>query len=456
MATTNAVQEMAFRSADLHARTIQRRAVEAVIWGMPVVNYDLMLQEMLNKTAGRVNQVVYWGRPLDWHNQTLTPNPDTLYFMAFYNTRDVGPVVIDIPPGDEDGSLNGNIVTTWQMPLEDVGLLGADKGAGGKYVILPPGYDQPVPEGFTGLQSDVFGGYGLIRSNLRSHSSADVEQSIAYGKRVKVYPLSQAASPPATIFTDAKDVLYDATIRYDPSFFESLHRVMQIEPWLERDRLMVGQLRSLGIEQGKPFAPDAQTKELFTAAAREAQEYLEVIYGAGFPPFWDGSHWTMPAPPDVIKAQQSAWAGPDYPYESRGVGYSYAYVGLKRLGAGQMYLITIRDQDGEGFDGGRNYRLTVPPNAPVAQYWSVTLYDRQTHALIRNADRASRSSQIPEMQKNADGSFDVYFGPQAPVGKEANWVPTDPNRGFEAMFRLYAPTKPLFEKIWRLPDIAKL
>lgn len=114
--------------------TIERRAVEAVIWGMPAVNTDLMLQEMLDKTAAKVGQVVYWGRPLDWRNQTLTPNPDALYFMAFFDTKE-GPVVLDLPPSDAEGSFNANIVTMWQMPLEDAGLLGADKGAGGKYVV---------------------------------------------------------------------------------------------------------------------------------------------------------------------------------------------------------------------------------------------------------------------------------------------------------------------------------
>jgi hypothetical protein len=126
-------------SADLAGRTIERRAVEAAIWGMPAVNYDLMLQEMLTKTPGKVGQVIYWGRPLDWHNQTLTPNPDALYFMVFFNTKD-GPVLLDLPPADNNGSFNGNIVTVWQMPLEDAGLLGYDKGAGGRYLILPPGY----------------------------------------------------------------------------------------------------------------------------------------------------------------------------------------------------------------------------------------------------------------------------------------------------------------------------
>ncbi len=162
-------------ASSLAESALQRRAVEAVIWGMPAVNYDLMLQEMLGKTDGRVGQVIYWGRPLDSRNQTLTPNPDALYFMTFFNTKD-GPIVLDLPPGDASGSFNGNIVTVWQMPLEDAGLLGHDKGAGGKYLVLPPGYVGSAPAGYIPLQSDTYGGYALIRSNLVSHSDADVAE----------------------------------------------------------------------------------------------------------------------------------------------------------------------------------------------------------------------------------------------------------------------------------------
>jgi hypothetical protein len=440
---------------DVGQRVIEQRAFQAVVWGMPVVNFDLMRQEMLKKTKAKVNQVVYWGRPLDSKNQTLTPNPDALYFMAFYSTKD-GPIVLDVPPGDANGSFNGNIVTTWQMPLEDAGLLGYDKGAGAKYLVLPPGYAGPKPDGYVALQSDTFGGYALVRSNFKSHSDADVAASIAYGKQVKVYPLASAANPAPTVFVDAKDVQFDSTIRYDASFFESLNRIVQEEPWLARDRAMIDSLKSLGIEKGKPFKPDAATKKIFVAAARDAHEWLEQRYDAGFPPFFSAkSRWTYPAHPDVIKAQQNAFSEPDaYPVDWRGVGYSYAYVGIKRLGVGQMYLISIRDKAGKPFDGAKTYRLTVPPNAPVEQYWSVTAYDRETHALILGMPRASRSSQIPELQKNKDGSIDVYFGAKAPKGLESNWVPTDRKRRFELMFRAYAPTKALFEKKWVLPDVA--
>jgi hypothetical protein len=441
---------------DIARRVIERRAFEAVVWGMPVVNYDRMRQEMLKKTKAKVNQVVYWGRPLDSRNQTLTPNPDALYFMAFFSTKD-GPIVLDLPPGDANGSFNGNIVTTWQMPLEDAGLLGYDKGTGAKYLVLPPGYTGPKPDGYVALQSDTFGGYALIRSNFKSHSAADVAKSVAYGKQVKVYPLASATSPAPTVFVDAKDVLFDSTIRYDASFFESLNRVVQEEPWLARDRAMIDSLKSLGIEKGKPFKPNAATKEIFAAAARDAHAWLEQRYDAGFPQFFSPrSRWTYPAHPDVIKAQQNAFSEPDaYPVDLRGVGYSYAYVGIKHLGVGQMYLISIRDKAGKPFDGAKNYRLKVPPNAPVEQYWSVTAYDRATHALIRGMPRASRSSQVPELRKNDDGSIDVYFGPKPPKNMESNWVPTDHKRRFELMFRAYAPTKALFEKKWVLPDVER-
>jgi hypothetical protein len=454
-ALTNAAPAMSGK--DLARRKIERRAVEAAIWGIPAVNYDLMLQEMLSKTPGKVNQVIYWGRPLDWHNQTLTPNPDTLYFMAFFNTKDAGPIVIEIPPAGDDGTLNANFVNLWQEPLDDAGLLGVDKGAGVKLVVLPPGYTGKVPEGYEALQPGSFGSYVLIRSTLKSHDDASVARSIAYGKRVKVYPLSQASSPPATVFTDVKEVLFDSTIRYDATFYEGLDRIVQNEPWLDRDRAMIDQLKSIGIEKGKPFAPDAATKEGLSKGIREAQLSLEAQYDAGLPPFFEGTHWTYPTFPEFIQAAAAGFTDPNsYLTDIRGLAYSYAFIGIKHLGAGQFYLINIKDKDGESYEGGKTYRLNVPPNVPTEQYWSLTAYDRQTHALIKNVNRASRASNSSEARKNSNGSVDIYLGPKAPEGKESNWIPTDPAREFELMFRLYGPTKVFFDKLWKLSDVEKL
>src|SRR5262249_52958272 len=150
-----------------------------------------------------------------------------------------GPIVIDVPPASADGSLNANIVNIWQQPLEDAGLMGVDAGKGAKLLMLPPGYSQPIPDGYEALQPNTNGSYVLFRSNLQSHSDADVAKSIAYARRIRVYPLSQASNPPATMFTDVKDVLFDSTIRYDDSFFTHLDRIVQSEPWLDRDRAMI-------------------------------------------------------------------------------------------------------------------------------------------------------------------------------------------------------------------------
>lgn len=450
-----AAQPADFTPEALKSRAIARRAVEAVVWGMPAVNYDLMLQEMRDTTGARPNQVLFWGQPLDWKNQTLTPNPDTLYFMAFFDTRD-GPVVLDVPAATGDSSLNGNIVTVWQMPLEDVGRLGVDKGAGGRFVVLPPGFDATVPEGFTPLQSDTYGGYALVRSNLKSHSPEDVAAAVAYGREFAIYPLAQAESPPETVFTDANGILFDSTIRYDASFFDHLNRIVQTEPWLDRDRAMIDVLKTVGIEKGQSFSPDAATRAALSAAAVEAHAYLEGMYDAGWGSFYEGTQWRPAASPALVPSAQSGYTLPDaYPVDLRGMSYTFAFVGLKRLGTGQFYLLAIDDKDGAPLDGASTYRLTVPAQVPVDQYWSVTAYDRDTHALIRDVPRASRSSQIPELAKNPDGSVDIWFGPEAPEGKDANWVPTDPARDFELMFRLYGPTAAFFDKSWTLPDIGK-
>ncbi|WP_448150833.1 DUF1254 domain-containing protein [Labrys miyagiensis] len=440
---------------ELHRRAVERRAVEAVIWGMPAVNADLMLQAMLSSTKAKVNEIVYWSRPVNWKNQTLTPNPDSIYLMSFWNVKD-GPVVIEIPPA-RGGSIAGNIVDAWQMPLEDAGPAGADHGKGGKYLILPPGYEGKTPAGYIVLHSGTYSGFALLRSNLASHANADIERSVAYGRQIRVYPLSRAADPPPTPFTDAYDILFDSTIRYDASFFGNLDHVVQTEPWLDRDRVMIDQLRTLGIEKGKPFNPDQETRNALDAGAKEARTFLAERYDQGFPVINEGIRWFPAALPEMVQAAQGGYADPNsYPVDARGVTYTLGFTGIKRLGTAQFYLMANKDKAGDAFDGGATYRLTVPAKAPVRQYWSVTVYDRQTHALVRNVDRASLASISPGTHLNGDGSVDVFFGPKAPAGQEANWVPTDPKGSFELLFRLYGPEKPLFDKSWKLPDVEKV
>src|SRR4029450_10290359 len=179
-----------FSAEALALRALERRAVEAVIWGMPAVNYERMLQAALANGA-KANQVVYWSRPVDWRNQTLTPNPDTIYLMPIYDTT-TGPVVLEIPPARGDGSIVGSIDDGWQNPLADVGPAGSDNGKGGKYLILPPGHKEELPPDYIALRSMTYRGFALLRSSIKSSSDDDIAKAVAYGKRIKFYPLAKA------------------------------------------------------------------------------------------------------------------------------------------------------------------------------------------------------------------------------------------------------------------------
>jgi hypothetical protein len=432
---------------------VEWRAIEAMIWGMPAVNLELMRQAMLRTTQARTNLILYWSDLLDWKCQTLTPNSDVIYLKPFFDTREVGPIVIEIPPAD-DGVINGTLMDAWQAPLEDVGPAGLDGGAGGRYLILPPGYDSPIPPGYYVFRPATFSGYGLLRSILRSGSASDLAKAVAYGRRIRLYPLSAAGNPPPTTLVDANGALFDSTIPYDARFFEHLDRVVQKEPWLQRDRAMIDTLRTVGIEKGKRFAPDESRRRLLDTAAARANALLDRRFERLFDsPYWPGTRWAFPASQDLALELTQNFPDPNrYALDERGLLFTYAFFAPRRLGKGQFWLMSHTDATGASLEGGRSYRLRVPPKVPIRQYWSMTAYDRTTHAFIRDVSATSRSSQTPGLRENRDGSVDLWLGPTAPKGWERNWLPTDPSRRFELMARFYGPEPALFDGTWTLSD----
>jgi hypothetical protein len=315
---------------DLARSTIERRAIEAVIWGMPAVNLELMLQAMIGSAKGKPNQTVYWSRLPDWKNQTLTPNPDVIYLMPFFNTKDVGPMVLEIPLADS-GVINGTVMDAWQVPLEDVGPAGFDKGKGGKYLILPPTIRPPFRPAISLYPRTTIRAmrYCDPFSKAAAMPTLPRRSPMPSGSRCT---LSQAANPPPTVFLDAIDVVFGSTIPYDLRFFQSLDRVVQMEPWLPRDKLMIDMLKSIGIEKGKPFTPDAATRDILNAAAREARALLEVRYEGMFIPYFDISRWALPAMPDYLKASLDGFSDPTaYPFDSRGLAFTFAFFTPKHL-----------------------------------------------------------------------------------------------------------------------------
>ena len=445
-----------FKPANIKEQMIYSRAIEAANWGMSAVNFDLMVQAT-RKVGGDYNQIVIWPGLLDWKNQTITPNPDVIYVMPFVNTEEVGPMVLEIPPAD-NGTVVGSIMDRWQMAIDDVGPAGLDKGKGGKYLILPPGYKEKIPTDYFPMQSDTYLGYSLLRIVLKSNDEKGVKDAVAYSKRIQLYPFSQAGKSPKTSWVDASSKEYNSLIPYDFNFYESLNRVVQDDIWLTKDQAMIDPLKYIGIEKRKPFSPDSRRKEILTAAIGDAKVWFKSRFEDLFTkPFYEGTSWTLPVTEEFGTDVKANFTDPNsYPTDMRGVLYTFIFFSAKHVGEGQFYLMAIVDKDKQILNGGENYHLNVPANAPVRQYWSITVYDGSTHAFIRNFERFNRSSQSPGIQKNADGSVDIYFGPTAPEGKEANWIPTNPDGTFELMARFYGPDETFYTKKWKLGNVEKV
>lgn len=437
------------------------KVFETVIWGMPAVNYEVMHQEFITKLKGTDNQILYWSKPSDWKNQFLTPNTDVLYFMPFFNTKNVGPVVIEIPAAESGNSVVGTIMDSWQSPLEEVGPAGVDKGKGGKYLVLPPNYKGEIPAGYIALPSKNYTGYALLRSVPKSSKKEDVTTALKYGQKIKIYPLSAEKNPPKTKFLDASNTIMDGSIPYDLSYFELLNNIVQIEPWLERDKVMIEALQTIGIKKGNKFelTSDPKKIEIIKSAIADAYKYLNNEFDS-IPTYFSSGNWILPADEELIAGFTSDYSIENsYPINQRGVLFYWAYSTLKHAGGSgqnQLYLISTKDKNKSILDGSKTYRLSVPANVPAKQYWSVTLYNRETHTLIRNVNRNSFSSLDPNIKTNTDNTVDIYFGPKAPKGMESNWVPTKAGEKFEVMLRFYGAEKPIFDKTWMLPDIENI
>lgn len=427
-----------------------QRACQAYIWGLPIIGFaEWQTSAAKILGAGDLDYVTY----LSVEDKTgiLTPNATTPYILAYPDLSKTGPLVVEVPAGPSAGG----VLDFWQRPTTDTGFAGPDKGEGGKYLILPPDSPDIQADGYRVFRSPTFNIFVGHRALDPDPAKAD-----AWVKQLRLYPYAQRDNPPATRFLKPEGRKWSQVPPRGLAYWERLADILNREPVAERDRFLMAMLAPLVIEKGKHFKPDARQKKLLEEAAfvgesmAMAISFDKRIVGSRYRPDSNWQYVIMFDPSQEAKYYSQLDERTDYFYEA--VTTTKGMVS-KTPGVGQAYLGAYElAADGSRFDGSRNYRLHVPPNAPVKQFWSVTLYDVDTRSFIVTKEQIADRSSRMDLVKNADGSVDIYMSPKPPKEFEKNWIPTVPGRGWFAMFRFYAPTEAYFDKSWPLPSIEQV
>ena len=439
---------------DLDEQVAYQRAFEAVLWAVPASAIYRFRVGMLEVPGMDDNVITAFSGPLKMDHELITPNQVTPYVGAVSDLRK-GPVVLEVPAKSDKAVLYGQIVDAWQATIADVGPTGADKGAGGKYLLLPPGYQDPIPDGYFPIHSTSY----RILLGFRSIQVGGATQgdAYAYSKTLKMYPLSEAANPKPTRFVDGRLYPLRTLPFYDIRALKDIYDIVSIEPVQPRDKVMMGMLATIGIEPGKPFNPPEKYKAAMEKGIVDAYYYMQnldtKLFAANL--YWPDRHWNFAMVPDAnhgfdfvsddavqIDKRAAAWF------------FFTFYPKVLTEHAGTVYLAPIADSTGQPLKAGKIYKLRVPKDIPAKQFWSLTIYDRRTWAFIKNPlERAGLGSFNKDTLKaNADGSIDLYFGPKAPPGLESNWIPTEGKEPYPWL-RLYAPEEPFWNKSFEMPDV---
>ena len=450
------------------------------------------------------NTVLICSELMDSKTLMLTANADTVYYFGILDLTK-GPLVFEAPP-----LTLGAFNDMWFRWISDFGLPGHDRGEGGKYLLIPPGYKGDLPDSGYYVERSrttrvLYFGRNFLENNdpkppvelikktlkIYAYQPGGFGTSIATALDGRV-PLLRSAEGslewnflrprPAAKFVEVSGKAYNTIPPNDFSYFEMLNELVQQEPADAMDPEIMGSLAAIGIVKGKPFEPDTRMRKILTQAVATANATARTIVfnpreAEGFY-YYPGSSW-----------QNSLWLGgydfktpppevsPDgviKPYPPSGhrilnsrtawfyyaVGVSPAMI-MRLTGVGSQYIWSFTDADKNYLDGSQTYKVTLPANIPAEKFWSLTLYDNQTRSMIQTPQRypraGSQSYPSPAAVANADGSTTVYFAPTKPAGaKEGTWIQTAPGKGFSVMLRLYSPLEPFFTKEWRPSEVERV
>jgi hypothetical protein len=385
----------------------------------------------------------------------FTANSDTPYAFGTLDLKD-GPWVVDLPPGPFVSLINDH----HQRWVVDMGLPGPDKGQGGKYLVIPPSHRDKPPAGYRVARSSTYKVLFVVRA---IPENGDVKTAMDALKRVKVHPLADPSKVVRFVDVSAKDIVGTSVPWEDNlQYWQKLHEVIDYEPVLGEYRPMYGLLTQLGIVKGKPFSPDARMIAIFERAARDGKgQMLAASFDSPRPDRfpWKDRRWEWVS----FVSENGDFETPSgIDQEGRDRWFMQAICGSPAMfnrspGAGSLYWLAVRDKDGHWLDGGKTYMLTVPQPVPCRLFWSVTAYDTATRSQIQtDQDKAALRSMFELKDKAGSNSIDLYFGPEAPAGREGQFIKTIPGKGWFAYFRIYGPEEPAFDGSWKPGDFEEV
>ncbi len=460
------------------ARTLEeemlfQRACQTYLWAMPLLNTMGMRDGFDESFGSGYNVMGIWTKRLDARTRITTPNSDLIYGMVFADLGDTGPLVFEAPAG-----LQGILLDFWQRPIPvdggeyfgDLGLPGPDQGKGGKFLLVPPGYEGDIPEDHYVYRSGTNNVFIFLRSFYKSLDN--IEPATDALKQSVFYPLGKKSSAKPMVFKDASTGGHEMLPPSDFSAFERLKWLLDAEGAGLADPDWLGMLAGLGIVEGEPFEPTSRQRAIMDAAARTAYKTTRVlgmkpeISGVDFR-VYDDRTWLNPVN-NLDSRYPDAFVGLDWTDSERGytnldmrawffTDYYSISPGMVSMtpGKGAFYMIAFKDSNDAWLDGEHEYTLHLPPNIPAGLFWSVTLYEAENASGLANGQPFPSLGKLNEPVPNDDGSIDLYFGPSAPEGKEKNWMATPEGRGYFAVLRLYGPTEPALDGSWKPGDFEK-
>lgn len=440
---------------DLYYQT----AIQAYLRTLPALNVIGMRDGSEAVFGAGYNVLPIWKERMDSRTWVPTPNADVIYSMNYLDLKETGPLVVAAPP-----NVIGMFTDFFQRTLTDVGAIGPDRARGGLYLLLPPDYDGPVPQGYFTFRSPTYNVFLFFRTIMtQGDGGPDPAPAVANAERTRIYPLFTSEKDVKPMeFPDGSGRDIDMMYPVDASYWTKLKEFVDYEPVAAIDPDLRGMLAQIGIEKGKPFAPSEAQQALLERAVETAPRMIMAERQLGRPDgrdlYYSDRHWV-----NVWGGATSEWLQDGYlDALQRATYFQVAYSSapamvMRTLDAGSKYPVAFVDADGDFLDGGKAYRLHMPPDPPAALFWAVTAYNITDGTMVAAAQRMPSINGFNTVEKNADGSIDLWFGPERPAAAPAaNWIQTVPDRNFLVTIRLYGTGAAFFDQTWKPDDVVKV